>query len=72
MSLHKLQKVSEKKGYARYQIILPKQIVEEIAKWRKGTELAVEWIPKGKHETVNKPYFRISIPDNFWVDKKRE
>jgi hypothetical protein len=44
-------------------------MIEEIAHWPKGMELDVEWVEKGKHITVDKPYFRISKPDNLWSKK---
>ena len=50
-----------------YYVTLPKFAIEEIAHWPKGMFLEVEWIEKGKNTVINKPYFRISKPDNLWV-----
>lgn len=69
--LLKLQ-IKRNKNKVNYHISLPKNFVEEIARWRPGQKLEVTWIEKGKHETLNKPYFRISKPDNLWVDKTEE
>lgn len=63
MTRIKLQK------HTKYHISLPKQIVDEIAHWQKGMELEVEWIEKGKNTVIDKPYFRISKPDNLWSKK---
>ena len=68
MSTVKLQKLN-KKTTVTYSIVLPKQLVEEIARWPKGMDLEVEWIEKGKNTTMDKPYFRISRPDNLWSKK---
>ena len=65
--MSKLQQKKTKGDYVTYQIVLPKQIVEEITRWQKGTDLDIEWIQKGKNTTFDKPYFRISKKDHLWM-----
>ena len=73
MSLNKLQiKRQPKRNSEVYHITLPKQLVEEIARWSPGQQLEIVWVEKGKHEPFNKGYFRISRPTSLWEDKKQE
>ena len=76
MVVYKLRRIKvQRKNTAhrdsvQYTISLPKLLIEEIAGWRPNEALEVEWIPKGKNTVMNVPYFRISRPDNLWVDKR--
>jgi len=74
MQLNKLITRKQKQNKENvYTITLPKYVIEKIAKWFPGQELEVVWIDKEKAIIpFNKPYFRISKPDNLWVDKKGE
>ena len=59
----KLQQIKSKDNYVRYQIVLPKQLIEMIAHWPKGISLDVEWIENGNNTVMDKPHFRISKTD---------
>jgi len=72
MPLVKLQRRKLPKNENGYQVNLPKIWVEENLKWYPGLHLEIELIEKGKTETINKPFLRISKADNLWVDKTKE
>ena len=72
MPLVKLQRMKRPKNVNSYYVYLPKLWVEENLKWYPGLHLEIEFIEKGKTETINKSFLRISKADNLWVDKTKE
>jgi len=70
-SIYKLQRTiqqSDAGTRTRYWITLPRQIIEQVLRWRPGLPYIVEYIPEGTTITPKRGCLLIYQGDSVWSD----